>query len=52
MKHADYIYCDIKEATEALEEMLNEGYEIVSSELMLVPYHGIRFAAMLVKEDE
>ena len=52
MKRTEFILDKIDAAAIDLEHLLNDGYEIVSSQILTPDDDHVFFAAMLVKEEK
>ena len=52
MKKAEFILDELYPASGQLETLLNDGYEIVSSQFLSPDNTHVFYAAMLVKEEK
>ena len=50
MKKTEFILDELYPASDQLETLLNDGYEILSSQFMTPDDNRVYYAAMLVKE--
>lgn len=50
MKQTEFILAEMYPASDQLEKLLNDGYEVISSQFLSPDNERVFYAAMLVKE--